>query len=156
MSNTRADLLFTTPKALDVLIKAVGEGSVTLGDQTKVFTEKFINHIIVAAKLGDEIYIVHPAAGSLTSFKKEVKVSEDISYASTSFGEDSVIMNIWKENEASIKLLVKMSILLPALCLKVLNSFDFEGVESQYIESCKVSSIFNKDKLREIDKMMEL
>lgn len=53
---TMADFLFTTPKALNVLNKAVGEGSATLGDQTKVFTEKLIDHIIVAAKLGDEIY----------------------------------------------------------------------------------------------------
>jgi hypothetical protein len=53
---TMTDLLFTTPKALNVLIKAVGEGSATLGDQTKVFTEKLTDHIIVAAKLGDEIY----------------------------------------------------------------------------------------------------
>lgn len=53
---TMADLLFTTPKALNVLIRAVGEGSATLMDQTKVFTEKLIDHIIVAAKLSDEIY----------------------------------------------------------------------------------------------------
>lgn len=99
--------------------------------------------------------IVHPAAGSLTSFRKEVKVSEHISYTSTCFDKNIVIKNIWKENEEAIKLLVKMSILLPVLCLKVLNSFEFEEIDSRYIEKCKVVGIFDKDKLKEIDKMME-
>lgn len=53
---TLTDMLFTTPKALSILARAVGEGSATLGDQTKVFTEKLKDHIIVAAKLSDEIF----------------------------------------------------------------------------------------------------
>jgi len=100
--------------------------------------------------------ITHPAADSLMSFKKDIKISEDISVSSTCFDQDIVIKGIWKENKASIKLLVKMSIVLPILCLKVLNSFDCEEINSQYIEDCKVLNIFDKKKLKELDKMMEL
>ncbi len=53
---TYSDLMFTTPDAFNVLSNSVGEGSGTLKDQTKIYTEKLKNHIIVAAKQNEEIY----------------------------------------------------------------------------------------------------
>jgi len=53
---TLGDALLTTPAAMSLLSKAVGEGSATLREQTKVFTEKLSDHMIIAAKLADDIY----------------------------------------------------------------------------------------------------
>ena len=75
--------------------------------------------------------IVHPADGSLKAFKREIEVSDEISYSTIYFDEDTIIKTIWNENEASIKVLVKMSILLPLLCLKVLNELEFDDTSSR-------------------------
>lgn len=53
---TLSDLLFTTKEARLLFSRTVGEGSATLRDQTKVFTEKLTNHMIVAVKLPYEIF----------------------------------------------------------------------------------------------------
>lgn len=53
---TYGDLLFTTQEAFKVLSLSSGEGSASLGDQTKVYTDRLIDQIVVAAKLSDEIF----------------------------------------------------------------------------------------------------
>jgi hypothetical protein len=53
---TLGDALLTTHAAMSLLSRAVGEGSATLREQTKVFTEKLSDHMIIAAKLADDIY----------------------------------------------------------------------------------------------------
>lgn len=48
-----------------------------------------------------------------------------------------------------------MSIILPSLCMKILNAFAESEVYSEYIEKSKVNKLLDKDKLYEIYKMME-
>lgn len=100
--------------------------------------------------------IVHPADGSLKCFKKEIRVSADVAYSTICFDENTIIKNIWEENKASIKVLVKMSIILPLLCLKVLNELDFNDVDSRYIERCKAIQLIGVKDFEKFKTMMEL
>lgn len=100
--------------------------------------------------------IVHPADGSLKAFKREVEVSDEISYSTIYFDEDTIIKTIWNENDASIKVLVKMSILLPLLCLKVLNELEFDDTSSKYIENCKAIQLIREEDFKKFKEMMEL
>ena len=100
--------------------------------------------------------IVHPADGSLKAFKREIEVSDEISYSTICFDEDTIIKTIWNENEASIKVLVKMSILLPLLCLKVLNELEFDDTSAKYIEKCKAIQLIREEDFQKFKEMMEL
>lgn len=99
--------------------------------------------------------IVHPAAGSLSCFQKEVVVNENISYMTTCYNENTAIEKICRENENCIKILVRMSIILPGLCLKILNAFHNFDIYTEYMDSKDMDRFLDKEKMKVFEEMME-
>lgn len=100
--------------------------------------------------------IVHPAADSISCFITTINDSENYEYTTTNTSNDSLnIENIVNTFSNAILNLLKMAINAPVVCLKVLNLFDYELVQSEYLNSCLINKLIYEDAWNEILKMVE-
>lgn len=87
--------------------------------------------------------VVHPAKNSISCFTKLINVNEESEYTTTCVGLDAeFIDNLINDNSYSstISNLLKISISAPVSCLKVLNLFGEDFIESFFLESCFINN----------------
>lgn len=108
------------------------------------------NYIEIFDKYGDvdtkKLYsnlceVVHPAKNSISCFTKLIKVTEEFEYRTTCVGLDAeFIDSLINDNSSSITNLLNISLSAPVSCLKVLNLFREDFIESYYLENCFINS----------------
>ncbi|EOU1139361.1 hypothetical protein C0L85_05430 [Clostridium perfringens] len=89
--------------------------------------------------------ITHPASRSITCFTEEIVVSDSYSYLQTTLINDSnQIEKIFDDYLSSIESLLKISLTIPFLILKILLKYDFDEVKSEYIERCAANELLRE------------
>ncbi len=100
--------------------------------------------------------VVHPASSSVEYFTKNVKKDESSEYTTTDLTlDDSKIIEVLYKYRAEIEQLLKMSISVPFICLKILRLFDLDNVKSSYIDTCKYNNYIEETIWREFLEMIE-
>jgi hypothetical protein len=89
--------------------------------------------------------VVHPAKDSINCFVNKIVVSDEFEYTTTNVNMDSKhIEKIMNEYSDVIIELLKMSISAPIICLRVLNLFKHELVESQFLDDCLINKYIDE------------
>lgn len=100
--------------------------------------------------------VAHPAANSVNCFAKEVIVSENHSYTVTNTETDNIVISeLLDRHSSQIKHLLKMGLSLYCICLKILTLFEYEDVQSKYIDESIFAKILNKNSWDRIIEMIE-
>lgn len=95
--------------------------------------------------------VVHPATDSISCFVEKVVESKEFEYATTNIDLDSINIELMmNEYRDVINQLLRMSISAPIVCLRVLNLFEYELVESKFLEDCLINNIIDDNKWNEI------
>ncbi|MDQ8736181.1 hypothetical protein [Paenibacillus sp. LHD-38] len=90
--------------------------------------------------------VVHPAHDSISYFKTNVRETENFEYSITKNTQDDLhIEIIISEYRDVISNLLKLSLSTPFIYLKILNLFEIDLVQSEYIDSCIFNNLINED-----------
>lgn len=99
--------------------------------------------------------VVHPAEDSVNCFTSFLEI-ENSRYAITDLELDEQNINeVLVTYDKEISQLLKMSISPPFICLKILNLFDFEAVESDYLNGCMIHDLLEDDVWKSILNLKE-
>jgi hypothetical protein len=115
-----------------------------------------LENIGVKDLYSDLCEIAHPAAASVKCFTKEEIVSEKYSYAMTSTETDNIVISeLIDKYSNQIEVLLKMGLSLYCICLKILTLFNYQDVNSNYIDESVFVKILNKKSWDMFLEMME-
>lgn len=100
--------------------------------------------------------VAHPAANSVNCFTKEEIVSENYSYIVTSTETDNIVISeLIDKYSSQIEHLLKIGLSLYCICLKILTLFEYEDINSKYINESIFDKLLNKDSWDGILEMIE-
>ena len=100
--------------------------------------------------------LAHPAAMSIRCFRQTVKESDIYEYSKTTFTKDKGnIEKLYEEYKEAIEMILKFSLFLPILCLKVINLFEFKEIYCEYLDSCIASNIISNNAMEKINEMIK-
>lgn len=90
--------------------------------------------------------VAHPAKDSIYCFVDKIVVSDEFEYTTTNINMDSKhIEKIMNDYSDVIIQLLKMSISAPIICLRILNLFKCELVESQFLDDCLINKLIDEN-----------
>ncbi|WP_242274961.1 hypothetical protein [Bacillus cereus group sp. BfR-BA-01445] len=99
--------------------------------------------------------VVHPAEDSVNCFTTFLETGTS-RYAITDLELDEQNINeVLVTYDKEISQLLKMSISPPFICLKILNLFEFESVESDYLNGCMINDLLEDDVWKKILNLKE-